>query len=89
MGLLGDAAGHVHPLTGEGIAHALWSAELLAKAFGQGDPQVYEGLWREQYGRGLMAASGMLSAVDLDVSAYEIVFQVAMAMALAVPNRVV
>jgi len=32
--LLGDAAGHVHPITGEGIAYALWSAELLARAFG-------------------------------------------------------
>jgi flavin-dependent dehydrogenase len=82
--LLGDAAGHVHPITGEGIAYALWSAELLAKAFGGGDPQLFEGLWREQYGRGLMAASGMLRGVDLNVGAYEIVFQVAMAMAM--PN---
>ena len=38
--LLGDAAGFVHPITGEGIAHALWSAELLAGAIGQRDPQV-------------------------------------------------
>jgi flavin-dependent dehydrogenase len=29
--LLGDAAGHVHPITGEGIAYALWSAELLRR----------------------------------------------------------
>lgn len=28
--LLGDAAGHVYPLTGEGIAYAIWSADLLA-----------------------------------------------------------
>ena len=40
--LLGDAAGHVHPITGEGIAYALWSAEMLAEAFGQGNPQHYE-----------------------------------------------
>jgi flavin-dependent dehydrogenase len=79
--LLGDAAGHVHPITGEGMAYALWSAELLAKAIGQGDPQVYEGLWREQYGRGLMAASGMLQPEDQDIGAFEIVFQGAMAMA--------
>ena len=82
--LLGDAAAHVHPITGEGIVYALWSAELLAKAFGEGDPQLFEGLWREQYGRGLSAASGMLRGVDLDIGAYEIVFQVAMAMAM--PN---
>ena len=87
--LLGDAAGHVHPITGEGIAYALWSAELLAEAFGQGDPQVYEGLWREQYGRGFMAASGMLRPVDLDIGAYEIIFQVAMAMALSAPSQTV
>jgi flavin-dependent dehydrogenase len=86
--LLGDAAGHVHPVTGEGSAYALWSAKLLAEAFGQGGPQTFEGLWREQYGRGFMAASTMLRTVDLDIGAYEIVFQVAMAMALPVPNQV-
>jgi flavin-dependent dehydrogenase len=58
--LLGDAAGHVHPITGEGIAYALWSAELLAKALRRGDPQIYEDLWREKYGTELMAASGAL-----------------------------
>jgi flavin-dependent dehydrogenase len=79
--LLGDAAGHVHPITGEGIAYALWSAELLAQAFQQKDPQVYEGLWRERYGRGLLAASGMLRRVERNVGAYEIAFQLLMAMA--------
>jgi flavin-dependent dehydrogenase len=81
--LLGDAAGHVHPITGEGIAYALWSVELLAEALGQGGPQVYEGLWRERYGHGFLAASGMLRPVDQDIGAYEIVFQVTMAMALS------
>jgi flavin-dependent dehydrogenase len=84
--LLGDAAGHVHPITGEGIAYALWSAELLAEAFGQGDPQVYEGHWRERYGHGLIAARGMLSPVDQDIGAFEMVFQVTMAMALLAAN---
>jgi flavin-dependent dehydrogenase len=79
----------VHPITGEGIAYALWSAELLAEAFGQGDPQVYKGLWRERHGRGFLAASYMLRPVDLDISAYEIIFQVAMTMALPVPNQVI
>jgi len=36
--LLGDAAGHVHPLTGEGIAYALWSAALLAEALSRHSP---------------------------------------------------
>ena len=71
------------PITGEGIAYALWSAELLAEAFGQGDPQIYESLWRERYGHGLLAVSDMLRPVDLDIGAYEIVFQLAMATALS------
>ena len=71
----------------EGIAYALWSAELLAQAFQQEDPQVYEGLWRERYGRGLLAASGMLRRVERNVGAHEIAFQVAMA--LSDPNQVV
>jgi flavin-dependent dehydrogenase len=85
--LLGDAAGHVHPLTGEGIVYALWSAELLVEAFGQEDPQLYEGLWRERYGRGLMAASSILRPEDLGIGAYEITFQLAMAMALPTEER--
>jgi flavin-dependent dehydrogenase len=87
--LLGDAAGHVHPITGEGIAYALWSAELLAEAILRGDPQVYEGLWREQYGHGFLAACDTLRPVALDIGAYEIIFQVAMAMALPPPNQTV
>ena len=85
--LLGDAAAHVNPMTGEGIAYALWSAELLAQAFQQEDPQVYEGLWRERYGRGLLASSGMLRRVQRNVGAYELAFQVAMAMSLSDPNQ--
>jgi flavin-dependent dehydrogenase len=77
----------VHPLTGEGIAYALWSAELLAEAFMQGDPQAFVGLWEGHYGRGFMAASSMLGPVDQHIGAYEIIFQVAMAMTLPAVNR--
>ena len=80
--LLGDAAGHVHPITGEGIAYALWSAELLAEAFGQGDPTAYEGLWREQYGHALIASGEMLCRAGAAKGAYEVLFQLALAMAL-------
>ena len=48
--LLGDAAGHVNPLIGEGILYALWSADLAAQAITAGDMRVYESLWREEYG---------------------------------------
>ena len=48
--LVGDAAGHADPLTGEGILYALWSGKLVAEAIGQNDLRVYDKLWREQYG---------------------------------------
>jgi flavin-dependent dehydrogenase len=80
--LLGDAAAHVHPITGEGIAYALWSAELLAEAFRQGNPQDYESRWRQEYGSAMMAASAMLSAAGSGDGGYELIFQLAMAMAL-------
>ena len=73
--LLGDAAGHVHPITGEGIAYALWSAELLAQAFADGDPVAYEELWRARYGQELARASEMLrQSTASNVGAYEILF---------------
>jgi flavin-dependent dehydrogenase len=83
--LLGDAAGHAHPLTGEGIAYALWSAELLFEAFGRGDPEAYEALWRKRYGHGLRAASAMFSYSGTGAASYEMVLQMAMALALSVP----
>jgi flavin-dependent dehydrogenase len=81
--LLGDAAGHVHPLTGEGIAYALWSAELLAEAFVQGDPQVYEELWGKAYGDMMITTGRMLSNAHGRGGEYEIVFQLAMAASLS------
>jgi flavin-dependent dehydrogenase len=84
--LLGDAAGHVHPLTGEGIAYALWSAELLAEAFHKGHPPGYEELWRQAYGTSFTAASAaLLGARSID-GGYELAFQVSMALALAGPS---
>ncbi len=52
--LVGDAAGHVNPITGEGILYALWSALLAAEAVADGDPRLYEGLWRKDYGGNLI-----------------------------------
>jgi flavin-dependent dehydrogenase len=39
--LIGDAAGFVDPITGEGIYYSLRSAELLAKALLQNAPEKY------------------------------------------------
>lgn len=48
--LIGDAAGHVDQITGEGIPYALRSAELAGKAVLQNDLQLYDTSWREEYG---------------------------------------
>lgn len=73
--LLGDAAGHVQPITGEGIAYALWSAELLAQALAEGDPFAYEELWRAAYGQELVSASQTLQfGMAMSVGAYEMLF---------------
>ena len=77
--LLGDAAGHVHPITGEGIAYALWSAELLEKGLRQAETEAYDSLWRQEYGDQLSATSTMLARMNSVHGAYEIVFQLSMA----------
>jgi geranylgeranyl reductase family protein len=48
--ILGDAAGHADPLSGEGILYALWSGKLAAEAIKRNQPLSYEKLWKEQYG---------------------------------------
>jgi len=58
--LLGDAAGHVDPLTAEGIIYALWSAELAVKAYQQNNLSNFDKLWRKEYGKNLLAGSNLL-----------------------------
>jgi geranylgeranyl reductase family protein len=47
--MIGDAAGFVDAITGEGIYYSLRSAELLAKAFEQGAPEKYAAFVREDF----------------------------------------
>lgn len=54
--LVGDAAGFVDPLTGEGIYYAIKSADLLAKAMATRMAD-YEEMWREEFGRELRRAA--------------------------------
>jgi geranylgeranyl reductase family protein len=54
--LVGDAAGFVDPLTGEGIYYALKSAELLASAV-ESRLSDYEEMWRREFGAELSRAS--------------------------------
>ncbi len=57
--LIGDAAGHVDPITGDGITYALWSAELASKAIMNNDPCSFDQLWRNEYGDNLIAGCKM------------------------------
>ena len=52
--LIGDAAGHVDPISGEGILYALWSAQLAADAIQKKDPKSFDEHWRKEYGYGLL-----------------------------------
>lgn len=60
--LVGDAAGHVDALSGEGIFYAIWGGHLLARALIEGKPTQYEDAWRGEYGRELQKTSDMAGA---------------------------
>ena len=51
--LIGDAAGHVSPITGEGIVYALLDGELAAQAVVENKPEMFNELWKEAYGSSL------------------------------------
>jgi flavin-dependent dehydrogenase len=55
--LVGDAAGHVHTLLGEGMSYALDDARLAAQAIVQGDLSAYDRAWRKENG-GWLRQSG-------------------------------
>ncbi len=57
--LIGDAAGFVDPLTGEGIYYAIKSAELLAEAFTT-RAKDYEAMWRAEFGDEMRRAAAMI-----------------------------
>jgi geranylgeranyl reductase family protein len=76
MAVIGDAAGHVDALTGEGILYALWGAQLLAEAILEGRPESYGERWRAEYGAEL-AKSASLSKRFYDPVTIGRVFAVA------------
>jgi len=51
--LIGDAAGHVDPISGGGILYALWGGELAAHAIESSDVLSFDKMWREAYGKTL------------------------------------
>lgn len=54
--LIGDAAGFVDPLTGEGIYYAIKSADLLVQAL-KTRASDYESMWRAEFGAELRRAA--------------------------------
>jgi flavin-dependent dehydrogenase len=48
--LIGDAAGHVDPISGGGILYALWGGELAAQAIESNDLKSFDKTWKEEYG---------------------------------------
>lgn len=58
--IVGDAAGHVDALMGEGIPYALRSAHLAAQAVVAGDLRQYDTAWRKTYGKWLRQSSDIL-----------------------------
>ena len=55
--LAGDAAGHVNPIHGEGLNHAVLGGRLAAQAVYEGDPTLFEQYWREHYAHDMYRAA--------------------------------
>ena len=51
--LIGDAAGHVNPISGAGIYYAMKGGMLCGSAFLDGDLQLFERYWQKEYGNEL------------------------------------
>jgi geranylgeranyl reductase family protein len=48
--LIGDAAGHVDPISGGGILYALWGGQLAANAIERNNLKSFDKTWKEEYG---------------------------------------
>jgi flavin-dependent dehydrogenase len=71
--LVGDAAGYVDALTGEGVALALASAEAAVRCLAAGRPGAYETAWRRLSRRHRMLTRALVSAGSLPYTARLIV----------------
>jgi geranylgeranyl reductase family protein len=54
--LIGDAAGHANPVTGEGLLYALLDGELAARAVAENSPERFNKLWMETSQMNLISA---------------------------------
>ena len=48
--VIGDAAGHVDPISGGGILYALWGGKLAAQAIEINDLKSFDKTWKKEYG---------------------------------------
>jgi flavin-dependent dehydrogenase len=63
--LVGDAAGYVDALTGEGVALALAQARAAVAAIADGDPERYEGDWHTVTRRYRLMTGSLVGATQL------------------------
>jgi len=75
--LLGEAAGHVHPVNGESLRYALAGAQFAAQAIECGEPRVFHSLWRDDYGRELEEAVKLKNKMNKWRRSAELVFSAA------------
>jgi len=59
--LIGDAAGHVESITGEGILYALTSGQLAAEAVVEDRLEAFDSYWRQAYGQILSYSAALRS----------------------------
>jgi len=52
--LIGDAAGHVDPISGEGILYALWDGKIAAQSIAEDCPESFDKAWRAEFGQTLV-----------------------------------
>ncbi|HZG05928.1 MAG TPA: FAD-dependent monooxygenase [Streptomyces sp.] len=67
--LVGDAAGYVDALTGEGVALALASAEAAVRCLAAGRPAAYEAAWRRLSRRHRLLTTALVQAAGREGTA--------------------
>lgn len=64
MLLVGDAAGYVDALTGEGLGIAFGAAQLLVDCIAEDRPDDYERRWRRMSRRYRMLTAGLVRTAE-------------------------
>jgi flavin-dependent dehydrogenase len=62
--LVGDAAGHINPITGEGIRMALGGGRMAAEAILAGKPLSWRHRWEAEFGSELRYGVRLIQAIE-------------------------